>query len=74
MTCSVCLPDTPELQTLDAHLVCPRCGTDYSAFRVTLPMLTEVQRYNVNSRKMIPTGDAYRDRLVAARLSLRSNA
>lgn len=74
MTCSVCLESTPELQELNAHLVCPRCGTDYSAFRVTLPALTDVQRYNLNSRKMRPTGDAYRDRLVAARLSLRSNA
>lgn len=73
MTCSVCLPDTPELQTLDAHLVCPRCGTDYSAFRVTLPALTEVQRYNLNTRKMIPNGQAQRDRLLRARLALRSN-
>lgn len=74
MTCGLCIADTPELQELNAHLVCPRCGTDYSAFRVTLPTLTSAQRYNLNSRKMIPTGDAYRDRLVAARLSLRSNA
>lgn len=74
MTCSICLESTPELQELNAHLVCPRCSTDYSAFRVTLPALTDVQRYNLNSRKMIPNGQAQRDRLLRARLALRSNA
>lgn len=72
MTCSVCLSTTPELQEV-IHGVCPRCGTNYAAF-IHAPLTTKQVQYNTRTRKLIATGDAYRDRLVAARLSLRSNA
>lgn len=68
MVCSHCLPSTQALQTINVDGHCPRCGTDYRAF--THPT---VHAYNTRTQKLIPTGAAYRDRLVAARLALRSH-
>lgn len=76
MNCGECLASSVELVELGADMVCPRCQTDYTAWRRTLPTLAPDPHaaYNARTRKLIPKGDAYRDRLVSARLSLRSNA
>jgi len=63
-----------ELQEIGADMVCPRCGTDYSGYRVTLPTLTDAQKYNIRTRKLISNGAAHRDRLVRASLRARSDA
>lgn len=81
MTCSICLTRTPELQVIDHDGYCPRCGTDYRPWRHTrtvpalLPdLLSPAQRtYNARTSKLVSNGAGYRDRLVAARLALRSN-
>lgn len=73
MTCSICLTTTPELQTIDASGHCPRCGTNYGAWvhsvRLTSPQLA----YNERTRKLVSNGAAHRDKLVAARINVRSN-
>lgn len=80
MTCSLCLTSTPALQTIGVDGHCPRCRTDYrawlhrrgpvSGYDVTV----NSRDYNANTRKLISTGAAHTDKLVAARLALRSNA
>lgn len=76
MHCGNCLAETAELQELDAAGVCPRCATDYRAWRHGTRVYhpDPHHAYNTRTRKLVPTGAAYRDRLVAARLSLRSKA
>lgn len=73
MVCSLCLDTTSALQTIGANGRCPRCGTDYSAFVHISSAPALETPYNLRTRKLMVRGDAYRDRLVAARLSLRSN-
>jgi hypothetical protein len=63
--CSICLPHTQALQVINVDGHCPRCGADYRAF-------LRHGDYNTRTQKLIPTGDAHRDRLVKARLALRS--
>lgn len=72
MNCGNCLVSSVELIELGADMRCPRCSADYRDYRRSLPTLTPQQRYNANTRKLRPTGAAQRDRLVAARLALRS--
>lgn len=57
MNCGHCVGKTSELQQVDAQGHCPRCGRGYSAWQHT--------------SKLRVQGDAYRDRLVAARINLR---
>jgi len=64
MTCGLCLVHTPALQEIGPDNRCPLCGADYSAW---------AHDYNSRTRKLVVKGDAFRDRLVAARLSLRGN-
>ncbi len=48
--------------------VCRACGMPTD--RATIVRSAQ-QTYNDNTRKLIPTGDAHRDRLVAASINLR---
>lgn len=74
MTCSVCLSTTPELQEIGTSGRCPRCGTDYSRWAHVNSLTPMQQLYNSRTSRLVVKGDAFRDRLLAARLSLRSNA
>lgn len=72
MTCAHCIAFTPELQTIDLTGHCPRCGRDYTPWTHSPRVATAQMVYNTRTRKLISNGNAYRDRLVAARLALRS--
>jgi len=65
MICSICLPHTQALQVINIDGHCPRCGTDYRAYM-------RHGDYNTRTQKLIPNGQAHRDRLVSERLKLRS--
>lgn len=87
MICAFCIAQTSALQTVDRDGYCPRCGTDYRPWRHTrtVPALlpdvrvsgydvtTKTRDYNARTSRLVPTGAAYKDRLIAARLALRSS-
>lgn len=52
-------------------LFCSTCGKNLSLNPSHVCASTAHTVYNTNTRKLIPTGAAHRDRLVAARLNLR---